>query len=147
MNYSVRWFQELDNETLYNILKLRGDVFVVEQECAYPDIDGKDLDALHIVIESGKEICACCRILPKGVNFPSVTIGRVVVHPNRRREGLGRELVQYAMRYILEEMQADSIMLAGQVYLREFYKSLGFKVVSEDYLEDGIPHCNMLYEK
>lgn len=145
MGFEKKTFSEIDGCRLYKILKLRSDVFVVEQACPYPDMDGNDFDAIHIYIESGEDIEAYCRILQKGVTFPEAAIGRVVVNPGHRGKGLARELMEYAMRYVGEVLNESRIMLSGQSYLKTFYESLGFRAVSDEYLEDGIPHYDMLY--
>lgn len=147
MEIKVKLFSELSVKTLYEILKLRSDIFVVEQECPYSDMDGNDCDAIHLYVEEGENIAAYCRILKKGVTFPKAAIGRVVVGREYRGKGLARELMEYAMRYVCEELGESSIMLSGQSYLKAFYESLGFKAVSDEYLEDGIPHYDMLYSR
>jgi len=141
----VKTFDELSAAEVYNILRLRSEVFVVEQECPYPDADGNDFDAVHLYISVEDEIAAYCRVLKPGVVFPSVAIGRVVTRKKYRGFGHARRLMGCAFAYVKNEMNEKKIMISAQAYLKRFYGSLGFDVVSEDYLEDGIPHCDMLY--
>ena len=143
----VRKFDELTTRELHDILKLRNEVFVVEQECSYLDIDGNDCVSTHIFMKEDENIVACCRVLPEGVTFPEVAIGRVVTGISYRHKGYARALMQRAIEYAIETMHVNVIMLSAQVYLTEFYKSLGFYVVSEIYLEDNIPHNDMRYTK
>ena len=141
----IRNFDELKNKELYEILKLRNEVFIVEQECAYDDIDGNDIDAVHLFIRNEGEIVAYCRILNPGVTFPSYAIGRVVTSVNCRKNGYARLLMRTAIEYATGQLNAETIMVSAQVYLTGFYRSLGFHVESDIYLEDNIPHCDMKY--
>ncbi|MCL1830964.1 MAG: GNAT family N-acetyltransferase [Oscillospiraceae bacterium] len=136
-------FNQLIPKDLYGILKLRSDVFIVEQECAYDDIDGNDLQALHLIIRDEDSIAACCRILSPGVTFPTYAIGRLATEKDHRNRGYARRLMNTAIEYITEQFNPKSIMISGQAYLVGFYSGLGFKVVSELYLEDDIPHYDM----
>lgn len=147
MEILVRKFSELTLEQLYRILKLRSEVFVVEQTCPYLDPDGLDEGAIHFFIEEEGKILAYCRVLEKGVSFPEVAIGRVLADPAARGKGLSRKLMESAIRYIIETMGETEIQIAAQAYLIDFYGSFGFKTVSEVYLEDDIPHVNMILRK
>lgn len=140
----VKTFPELTTQELFQIYKLRVAVFVVEQKCYYQEVDDDDLIAYHLMFkDSQNELTAYARIIPEK-NATIARIGRVVVNPNHRGGGLGRELVQVALDRIPSLMpHTAKIVLAGQEYLNEFYKSFGFKNVSDVYLEDGIPHIDM----
>ena len=141
---AVKSFAELSNYELYNILKLRNEVFVVEQNCVYQDADNKDLKGDHLMIKGEDGLLAYARILPPGVSYKEVSIGRVVSHPNVRRLGVGRELMKKALEFILEKYGPCQVRISAQTYLRAFYSSFGFEAVGEVYLEDGIEHVEML---
>ncbi|GAA0126618.1 MULTISPECIES: GNAT family N-acetyltransferase [Clostridium] len=145
MNFIVKKFDELKLEELYEILKLRNQVFVVEQNCPYQDCDDKDKKSYHIFLKDGKEVCSYVRVLHKGVSYDEVSIGRVVVSPKHRKGGLGRKNMLEAIDFIKNILKEDKIRISAQEYLIEFYKSLGFEPVSEVYLEDNIPHIEMLW--
>lgn len=151
MENSIHWhtkvFEELTTEELYDILQLRVNVFVVEQKCAYPELDGKDKKSLHVFATKKDKIVAAARIVPPGLSYPQMSIGRVVIDPQYRKYGLGKELMQYCLAKIEEEFEAQDIQIGAQVYLQKFYMSFGFENVSDSYLEDGIPHIDMLRAK
>ena len=137
----------MTTEELYRILQLRNEIFIVEQKCYYPDCDDKDFLAHHVFLEEDGQIVAYCRILGKGVNYEEMCISRVVVNPFYRGQQLGRQLMNRAMAFIEEELKESRIRISGQAYLLNFYQELGFKKVSEEYLEDTLPHYEFLYEK
>jgi ElaA protein len=146
MKTYIKKFEELSVDEIYNILKLRSSVFVVEQNCVYQDLDDKDKQAIHLFMEQDQEIIAYTRIFKKGdyyVNNPS--IGRVVVKKSQRGKELGKEIMIRSIKYIKENIEEEKIELSAQKYLDKFYNKLGFYRVGEDYLEDGIPHQRMLY--
>lgn len=142
MELKVKTFAQLSNTELYAILKLRVDVFVVEQACPSPEIDGRDEDSLHVWLEEDGEILAYLRVLDRGVESEYVSIGRVIAA--RRRQGLGSEIMKAGIRVAQEHFHAEAIYLEGQVYAQGFYENLGFRQISEPYLEDNIPHIKML---
>ena len=142
MELKVKTFAQLSNTELYAILKLRVDVFVVEQACPYPEIDGRDEDSLHVWLGEDGEILAYLRVLDRGVESEYVSIGRVIAA--RRRQGLGSEIMKAGIRVAQEHFHAEAIYLEGQVYAQGFYENLGFRQISEPYLEDNIPHIKML---
>lgn len=146
MEYKIKDFNKLTNKELYNILKLRNDVFIVEQKCAYDDIDGKDLESFHLILEDKGTVAAYLRILPKGLSFSQPSIGRVLVRKEYRGQGLAREMMLKAIQFIELKWKEKEIKICAQVYLKEFYRSLGFIEVSEPYLEDDIPHIDMIYK-
>ena len=147
MNSVIKKFSELSTEEIYNILKLRSEVFVVEQNCVYQDIDEKDQKAIHLFIEKNSEIIAYTRIFKKGDYYEeNPSIGRVVVSKKERGKNLGKEIMKKSIYYIKENMDEKKIELSAQKYLDKFYKELQFYSEGEDYLEDGIPHQRMFYD-
>ena len=147
MNTVIKKFSELSTEEIYNILKLRSEVFVVEQNCVYQDIDEKDKKATHLFIEKNNEIIAYTRIFKKGDYYEeNPSIGRVVVSKKERGKNLGKEIMLNSIEFIKKEMEGRKIELSAQKYLDKFYKDLDFYSEGEDYLEDGIPHQRMFYD-
>ena len=138
-------FSELDKEELYQILRLRSEVFVVEQDCVYQDIDNKDQKAIHLFYKEEEEIIGYTRIFKKGDYYENPSIGRVVVSKNKRGKDLGKEIMLESMKYIKNNIKGEKIELSAQVYLDNFYKDLGFYSKGEEYLEDGIPHQRMFF--
>lgn len=143
VNWSIKRFDELTLDELYNILQLRTQVFIVEQNCVYNDPDGKDQSAWHLMAIEDDKLAAYTRILPPGVSYDSPAIGRVVTSSSKRRSGLGKEIMRRSIETCEKLFGKTSITLSAQVYLQRFYESLGFIVVGEEYLEDGIPHIKM----
>lgn len=146
MKFTFKHFSELTTEELYNILKLRAEVFVVEQDCVYNDLDNLDKEAVHQFTLREGQIVAYSRLLKPGTRFNHYSIGRVIVRESERGTGLGIQMMEEAKTFILNQWKADKIKISAQKYLRNFYENLGFVVVTEEYLEDGIPHFGMLYE-
>ena len=146
MNTVIKKFSELSTEEIYNILKLRSEVFVVEQNCVYQDIDEKDQKATHLFIEKNNEIIAYTRIFKKRDYYEeNPSIGRVVVSKKERGKNLGKEIMLNSIEFIKKELEGRKIELSAQKYLDKFYKELDFYSEGEDYLEDGIPHQRMFY--
>ncbi|MCD4722938.1 MAG: GNAT family N-acetyltransferase [Desulfobacula sp.] len=147
IDWKIKPFNQLDRDELYELLKFRVDVFVVEQNCPYPEMDDKDrhLETLHLAgkAKDGK-LLAYLRILPPGLSFKEVSIGRVVVAKESRRQGISDTLLKIALDQINRTWPSENIRIGAQVYLRKFYESHGFEAVSQDYLEDGIPHIDMI---
>ncbi len=144
MNITIKKFEELSRDELYGILQLRAEVFVVEQDCAYQDLDDKDQKALHVVGTKNNEVVAYSRIFKPGDYFNEASIGRVVVKDSERKYGYGYEIMNASIKAVHEHLNETKIYLSAQSYLKNFYNSLGFKQVGEGYLEDGIPHIGML---
>ena len=142
MLLQIKRFEELTLDELYAILRLRVDIFVVEQCCPYPELDGLDRQALHVWLADDTGIIAYVRILDKGVKSPYAALGRVIAA--RRRMGLGTKIVQAGIEAAREIFGADAIYLEAQTYARGLYEKLGFRQISEEFLEDGIPHIRML---
>lgn len=148
MSELISHWNELDELTpraLYALLRLRMDVFIVEQNCAFAEIDGKDIGAFHLRILDGDELAAGLRVLPPDDEMP-VKIGRVVVAQNYRGYKLGQRLMQEAVGFAQSRFPDQAIELGGQSHLQKFYAFFGFMPVSEEYLEDGIPHIDMRLE-
>ncbi len=145
INWQRMTFQQLTNVQLYQLLKLRVDVFVVEQNCPYPELDNKDLEqeVYQLVGFIGQDIIACARLLPPGVSYPSASIGRVATSSQHRGGGLGHELLKQAIQNCLELWPASDIEIGAQKHLEQFYQRHGFVTTSEMYLEDDIPHIDM----
>lgn len=147
LNWQIKSFHQLNGDELYEILKLRVDVFVVEQACPYPELDGKDRHSqtLHVMGKDGNnKICAYLRILAPGVSYKQSSIGRVVVEKKHRGNGSSRQMVGFALEAIKEKWPDAGIKIGAQTYLKNFYASFGFTQISESYLEDGIPHIDMV---
>ena len=147
MKLNVTWqtkpFHELSVEELYQILQLRTEVFVVEQNCIFQDMDGKDSIALHLCGTFENQIIAYCRLYKPSQYYDNASIGRVVVSPKFRNYKVGFELMNVAILEIKKHFNETKITIGAQKYLVKFYESLGFKVSSAMYLEDGIEHVEM----
>lgn len=146
MKCKLKEFTELTTAELYEILKLRAEVFVVEQNCPYQDLDDKDQSSYHLFLEDNGQIIAVLRILPENIAYKEMAIGRLIVKKSYRGKGISRKMMVRAMEFITEDLGKEKIRLSGQAYLSDFYQSLGFEKVSEMYLEDGIEHFEFLYE-
>ena len=144
MIFNIKRFNELSTHELYVILQLRSEVFVVEQDCVYQDLDNKDQDAFHVLGVLDNEIVAYARIFKPGDYFLESSIGRIVVKKEFRKFQYGYQLVQNSIQFIENNLQQNTILISAQSYLTKFYNSLGFIRVGEEYLEDGIPHIKML---
>jgi ElaA protein len=144
-HHAWRDFAQLSAEELYSLLRLRNEVFVVEQQCAYQDIDGKDPKADHLLAwDSNGDLSGCLRIFSPGADNRHARIGRIVTSPRHRKAGLGRWLVRQALDFIAARYGDVSVKISAQVYLERFYADFGFARSSPDYFEDGILHCDML---
>ena len=143
MNFITKTFQELNTTELYQILQLRSEVFVVEQDCVYQDLDFKDQKSLHVFGMINNKVIAYTRIFKPGDYFDNASIGRVVVSKEERSSGYGVDLMEASIKAVEDNFNTSKITISAQVYLTKFYNSLGFKKVGEEYLEDGIPHIRM----
>ena len=144
MDVTVKEFKALTLEELYGILQLRSEVFVVEQDCVYQDLDGKDQKALHVVGLKNNKVIAYARLFKPGDYFKEASIGRVVVSPSTRKEGYGVEIMRASIQAVKEQYNETTMRISAQKYLLKFYNSLGFVQEGEEYLEDGIPHVAMV---
>jgi ElaA protein len=144
MEWFVKSFKELNTTELYKILQLRAEIFVVEQNSPYQDLDGKDLKSFHLMCFSGEDLVAYTRLLPKNVSYAEASIGRVVTSGKVRGKGVGRELMNRSINELENLYGKGPIRIGAQLYLQKFYESFGFVREGESYLEDTIPHIKML---
>ncbi|MBW8685591.1 GNAT family N-acetyltransferase [Chitinophaga rhizophila] len=149
----IKWvtktFEELTTQELYALLRLRSEIFVVEQKCAFQDMDNADQLAVHIMgydDELDNELVAYTRIFGPGIKFDMCSIGRVVTAASVRGNGSGRKLMEYSIAVVEDRFGKVPIKIGAQLYLQKFYSSLGFEQSSEMYLEDDIPHIEMIRE-
>ena len=143
LEWEIKSFETLSVQELYSILKLRSEIFVVEQNCVYLDLDGKDPLGLHLFGRFDGKIVAYCRLFRPGISFDNASIGRVVVDANYRDRKWGQELMQEAIASIKTHFGESKITIGAQLYLKKFYENQGFVQTSEMYLEDDIPHIKM----
>ena len=143
LEFKIKRFDALSSAEVYAVLQLRSTVFVVEQNCVYQDIDGKDQKALHVLGESDGKLVAYARLFAPGDYFDQASIGRVVVHPDFRDRKWGHDLMSESILAVTEYFSAENIEISAQQYLQKFYESHGFVQTSEMYLEDDIPHIRM----
>lgn len=146
----IKWecksFTELNTQQLFDLIKLRIDIFIVEQTCAYSELDEKDYDknTLHLMgFDEDKLIC-CARLLAPGISYPDTSIGRFAVAKSYRQQGIGSALMDQCLEQISNVWPEHNIRISAQQYLNSFYSSFGFNQTSDMYLEDGIPHIEML---
>lgn len=140
-------FVELTPHELYAIIKLRNEVFVVEQNCVFQDADDKDQVCYHLSgLTTNNKLAAYARLVPAGVSYSHISIGRVITSPDHRKAGFGKSLMTKAIEECDRLFGKQSIQIGAQLYLKEFYQAFGFKQISDMYLEDDIPHIEMLLE-
>jgi ElaA protein len=144
MKWITKTFADLNPEELYAILRLRNEVFIVEQNCPYQDCDNKDLKCFHLMAWNNDQLVAYTRLVPPGVSYTEPSIGRVVTSPAVRRTGLGIELMNRSITEVKKLFGDLPIRIGAQYYLLKFYQSLGFSEEGEIYDEDGIPHTEMV---
>lgn len=145
MKEQFKTFEELSLKELYTVLQLRSEIFVVEQNCVYQDLDGQDPKSIHLLVranQNSEELLAYCRIFMPESSSGEAKIGRVLVKEEHRTSGYGRKMMLSAMKWI-NQHGVDKMRLEAQTYLIRFYSSLGFEAQGEEYLEDGIPHISM----
>lgn len=143
ITWKIKSFEDLHINELYEILKIRQEVFIVEQTCFYLDADGYDEKAIHIWAEKNEEIVAYCRIFEQGIKYPETSIGRVLTSPTYRNLKLGKSLMKIAINTIESRFKTKEIRISAQDYLLKFYAEFGFVATSNKYLEDDIPHTEM----
>lgn len=144
MEWTLKKFDELSPAELYDIIRLRNEVFVVEQNCVFQDADNKDPQCWHCQGRENGELLAYTRIVPAGESYAEPSIGRVVTSPRARRKGLGKELMERSTSYLYTLFGRGPIRIGAQLYLLEFYRSLGFEPEGDVYLEDDIEHIEMV---
>ena len=144
ISWSRKSFDELNKNELYDLLRLRSEVFVVEQNCVYQDIDNKDKKGSHFFAHDGSDLIAYLRVMELGVFYPNhISIERVVVKQTHRNKKLGNEILAKAIDFCRKKFPKTPIKISAQTHLKSFYNQLGFEFKGEAYLEDGIPHCAM----
>lgn len=146
MEFKIKAFEELNIHELYAILALRNEVFILEQNCPYQDIDGKDIDNLHVMGYENGELVGYCRILKPGVTYKEASIGRVIVKREYRKGQYGSQLMRQAMSYMIANLNILNIRISAQAHLVKFYSQFGFETCGEIYLEDDIEHIEMYFE-
>ncbi|HTB24783.1 MAG TPA: GNAT family N-acetyltransferase [Puia sp.] len=146
MNWILKPFEKLTPLELYNILQLRNEVFIVEQNCPYQDCDSKDIHAWHLMGMKEERLLAYSRLLAPGISYSESSIGRVVSSPSTRKTGMGKKLMKESIEQIRNLFHTDTIRIGAQLYLQKFYESFGFIRDGDIYLEDNIPHILMLKE-
>jgi len=144
MRLEVKAWDQLSRKEINDIFSLRSEVFVVEQECIYQDIDGKDEKADHVLLIINNELVGYTRVFNKNIYFKEASFGRAVVKKNYRGEGYGHLLVEKSLEHLKTNKQSP-IKISAQSHLKEFYSSHGFVAKGEEYMEDGIPHTAMYY--
>lgn len=144
LRWTLKKFDELTVHELYHLLRLRSEVFVVEQNCVFLDMDDKDQGSFHLLGTKEEQLFAYTRLVPPGHIYPQASIGRVVTAPAARGTGSGRELMQQSIKKCNELFGTGDIKIGAQYYLKSFYESFGFEQVSDIYLEDGIEHIYMI---
>ena len=146
MYWKYQKFEQINGMDLYEIVKLRINVFIVEQKCPYPELDDLDFKAIHICCKDETGLVAYARLLPEGVKYEEPSIGRVIVRQDRRGMGLAHILMEQCINQVDELWGVSKIRLQAQVHLEEFYGTHGFKAISSPYEEDGIPHVDMILQ-
>lgn len=144
LQWLCKHFDEVSQYELYEIIKLRNEVFVVEQNCVFQDADGKDQQCYHLTGFANNTLAAYARLVPAGVSYNYISIGRIVTSPHFRSKGAGKALLNKAINQCLTLFGEQPIKIGAQVYLKKFYESFGFTQTSEIYDEDGIPHIEMI---
>ncbi|WP_035651328.1 GNAT family N-acetyltransferase [Flavobacterium sp. ASV13] len=143
-NHIIKSFDEFTNHELYQMLRLRSEVFVVEQNCPYLDLDNKDQQSFHLLYFVNDELAGCTRLLPAGLSYDEIAIGRVVIAPRFRGLGLGTKIMEASIAGCQEKFGEGPIRISAQYHLSKFYQSVGFVEQGQPYDEDGIPHIEML---
>ncbi len=144
MQTIIKKWCDLSKEEVEKIFSLRSEVFIVEQECPYQDVDGRDAEADHLLLYENNILCGYTRIFPKNTYFKEASFGRTVVKKTQRGKGYGHTLVKESLKY-LKNKNENPIKISAQSYLKKFYTSHGFTPKGEEYLEDNIPHTAMFY--
>lgn len=144
IHWHFKHWNDLTKYQLYEILKIRLEVFAVEQEIAYQDCDDRDFQSFHLFATKGQEMVAYTRIIPPKIAYEEPSLGRVLTSINHRGKGLGKKLIYLALQTIETQFSTKNCKISAQLYLKSFYESFGFETVSEVYTEEGLPHIKML---
>ena len=147
MQYQIKHYNNLNTNELYDLLRVRIDVFVLEQDCPYSELDGRDKLGFHYIGIIDGIIMATSRILPKSISYDEISIGRVAVHKDYRGAAYGQIMMKNILEFIDQEWPKEPVRISAQSYLDKFYESFGFEPTGKSYLEDGIPHIEMLRVK
>ncbi|MFA7273056.1 MAG: GNAT family N-acetyltransferase [Crocinitomicaceae bacterium] len=146
MSIEIKSYEALTKDEFHALIALRIEVFVVEQNCPYQDLDGKDLLSFHLLLKDEKDqLIGTARILPAGLSYPEISIGRVLTNAQNRKKGFGHEIMRECLAFV-EQKWGDSvaIKISAQSHLKSFYNQHGFESTGKEYLEDGIPHSEMI---
>lgn len=146
IHWEVKHYNNLSLDEFHDLIQLRIEVFVIEQDCPYQDVDGKDKVSFHLIGRVNDKIVATSRILPPGISYEEVAIGRVVIGESARGKGYAHDMMQQSKDFIVQEFGNVPIRLSAQKYLESYYGAHGFKSTGKEYLEDGIPHVEMLFQ-
>jgi ElaA protein len=147
MKFEIKEFHQLSTNELYSILKIRQEVFIIEQNCNYLDCDGLDLKAIHMSLKIGGELMAYLRMIKPNVLSENIVLGRILVSINERDKNIGKEMMLQAINFLEEQYPNLSIEMSAQSYLIDFYNQFGFNIIGEEYLEDNIPHIKMIKKR
>lgn len=145
MEIAIKHYQELTKDEFHDLIQLRIGVFVIEQNCPYQEVDGLDKDAYHLIVTDKDKMVGTLRMLKPGVVYPELAIGRVMSHEDYRDRKMGHLMMEKAMVFIKEELKLSTVRLSAQSHLTSFYEKYGFNSTGKEYLEDGIPHTEMLF--
>lgn len=145
LDWQIKHYNDLSTNEFHDIIALRLEAFVVEQNCAYLDLDGKDKKSYHLICRNGKgDVVATARILPPGIAYQDAAIGRVVIDEEIRGLGVGHELMERCIQFAAQEFGGSPIVISAQKHLEKYYQQHGFQSTGTEYLEDGIPHVEMM---
>lgn len=147
LNYQIKHYSELTVNEFHDLIALRIDTFIIEQNCPYQELDGKDKNSYHLIgKDDSNNLLSTARILPEGISYPEVSIGRVVVSKTKRGIGEGHTIMKVCMDFIKDKFGDVAVRLSAQAHLEKFYNSHQYISTGKTYLEDGIPHVEMLYK-
>lgn len=147
LDWQIKHYRDLSLNEFHDLIRLRLEAFVVEQNCAYLDLDGKDKKCYHLICRDGKgDIVATARILPPGLSYDDAAIGRVVIEEELRGQGAGHDLMERCIEFCVQEFGGSPIRISAQKHLENYYSKHQFKSTGNEYLEDGIPHVEMMLE-
>jgi ElaA protein len=148
LNWQIKHFNDLSLTEFHDLIQLRIKVFVIEQNCPYQELDGKDKKSYHLICRNQKgDLVGTFRILPPGISYNEASIGRVVLDEKYRGTKNGHKMMEEALTFINKEFEKESVRISGQKYLEKFYEKHGFISTGKEYLEDGIPHVEMILKK
>lgn len=147
MEIIIKKFNDLEKEELYEILHERSEIFIMEQKILYNDLDRKDYNSYHLMAKKNGKIIGYLRIIEAGISYDEISIGRVLVVRKFRGKKIARKMLKKAIDFVEKNLKEDKITISAQFYLKNFYESLSFEAISSMYIEEGIEHIKMRYEK